>query len=132
MTSGERIDRAATHLQDAIGSFANSLAGMDGAALGEGLIQLRESADRIEAAFADGLRRFDKSGEYAADGALNIVAWLLCRIFSRSSKSPIGCNSRSAPCIVCCRVASSRGGRSGGSGDFARRNSITGWMGGSG
>jgi hypothetical protein len=45
--------------------------------LGEGLIKIREAGiDPLEAVFATGLRRFDKSGEYAADGALGIVAWL--------------------------------------------------------
>src|SRR6202007_3137389 len=67
---------------DAISSFASVLSTVDGSALGEGLIHVRESTDRLEAAFADGLRRFDKSGEYAADGALSIVAWLRwkCRL----------------------------------------------------
>src|SRR6202022_2868298 len=45
--------------------------------VGEGLIKIREAGiDPLEAVFATGLRRFDKSGEYAADGALGIVAWL--------------------------------------------------------
>ena len=49
----------------------------DGAALGELLIEIRESGiDPLEAAFATGVRRFDKSGEYAADGALSVTAWL--------------------------------------------------------
>src|ERR1700730_6885557 len=48
-----------------------------GAALGELLIEIRESGiDPLEAAFATGVRRFDKSGEYAADGALSVTAWL--------------------------------------------------------
>jgi len=45
--------------------------------LGEGLIGLRESGiDSFEAVFAAGLRRFDKSGEYSADGALSLIPWL--------------------------------------------------------
>jgi hypothetical protein len=45
--------------------------------LGEGLIRIREAGiDPLEAVFTTGLRRFDKSGEYAADGALGIVPWL--------------------------------------------------------
>ncbi|HXN03349.1 MAG TPA: DUF222 domain-containing protein [Candidatus Acidoferrum sp.] len=49
----------------------------DGAELGELLILIREAGiDPLEAAFATGVRRFDKSGEYAADGALNVTAWL--------------------------------------------------------
>ena len=82
MTAGDRMHRATIQLHDAISNVATCLGAVDGAPLGEGLIELRESADRIEAAFADGLRRFDKSGEYAADGALSIVAWLRwkCRL----------------------------------------------------
>jgi hypothetical protein len=49
----------------------------DGEALGEGLIQIREAGiDPLEAVFATGVRRFDKSGEYKADGALSLTAWL--------------------------------------------------------
>jgi Domain of unknown function (DUF222) len=45
--------------------------------IGEGLIKIREAGiDPLEAVFASGLRRFDKSGEYAADGAVGIVPWL--------------------------------------------------------
>ncbi len=82
MATDDRVEREATKLGDAISSFASFLVTVDGPALGEGLIQVRESSDRLEAAFADGLRRFDKSGEYAADGALSIVAWLRwkCRL----------------------------------------------------
>src|SRR2546430_9163987 len=48
--------------------------------LGEGLIQIREAGiDPLEAVFADGLRRFDDSGEYSADGALSVIAWLKWR-----------------------------------------------------
>ncbi len=49
----------------------------EGDALGEGLIQIREAGiDPLEAVFAIGVRRFDKSGEYKADGALSLTAWL--------------------------------------------------------
>ena len=49
----------------------------DGPVLGEALIQIREAGiDPLEAVFAAGLRRFDQSGDYAADGALGPVAWL--------------------------------------------------------
>jgi uncharacterized protein DUF222 len=82
MTARDRLERAQTQLRDAIGHYATCLGAVEGPALGEGLIQVREGTDRLEAAFADGLRRFDKSGEYAADGALSIVAWLRwkCRL----------------------------------------------------
>ncbi len=49
----------------------------EGDALGEGLIQIRETGiDPLEAVFANGVRRFDKSGEYKADGALSVTEWL--------------------------------------------------------
>jgi hypothetical protein len=82
MTAGERLERAETQLGDAIGHYATCLGAVEGTRLGESLIRIRESTDRLEATFADGLRRFDKSGEYAADGALSIVAWLRwkCRL----------------------------------------------------
>src|SRR5260370_12251392 len=49
----------------------------DDEVLGEALIQIRESGiDPLEAGFASGVRRFDKSGEYKADGALSLIAWL--------------------------------------------------------
>ncbi len=65
---------------------------IDDAALGEELIQIREAIDRLEAVFADGLRRFDKSGEYASDGALSVVAWLRwkCRLSDGAAAERVG------------------------------------------
>ena len=49
----------------------------DGETLGDALIQIREAGiDPLEAVFATGVRRFDRSGEYRADGALSLIAWL--------------------------------------------------------
>jgi uncharacterized protein DUF222 len=49
----------------------------EGDTLGEALIQIREvGIDPLEAVFSRGVRRFDKSGEYKADGALSLTAWL--------------------------------------------------------
>lgn len=45
----------------------------EGAELGEGLIGIRESITQLEAIFAEGLRRFDRAGEYRAEGALSAV-----------------------------------------------------------
>jgi hypothetical protein len=42
----------------------------DSTDLGGELVEIRESIDQLEAAFAGGLRRFDQSGEYKADGAV--------------------------------------------------------------
>src|SRR3981189_438508 len=57
--------------------MATWIQGAEGEALGDGLIQIREAGiDPLEAAFATGVRRFDQSGEYKADGALSLTAWL--------------------------------------------------------
>ena len=52
----------------------------EGAELGDLLILIRETGiDPLEAAFATGVRRFDKSGDYTAEGALSVVSWLKWR-----------------------------------------------------
>src|SRR2546425_7142857 len=70
--------QAATHqLQAAVKLVLACAREADGADLGELLVLIREiGIDPLEAAFATGVRRFDKSGEYAADGALSVPAWL--------------------------------------------------------
>ncbi|MDQ6711949.1 MAG: 13E12 repeat family protein [Candidatus Dormibacteraeota bacterium] len=71
---------AARQLQAAVKMVMARAQEADGAGLGELLILIRESGiDPLEAAFATGVRRFDKSGEYAADGALSVTAWLKWR-----------------------------------------------------
>ena len=70
VAAGRQLKAAVTHVM----ACAQEA---DGAELGELLIEIRESGiDPLEAAFATGVRRFDKSGEYAADGALSVTAWL--------------------------------------------------------
>jgi len=70
--------KAATEqLKAAVKRVLASAQESEGAELGELLVLIREAGiDPLEAAFATGVRRFDKSGEYAADGALNVTAWL--------------------------------------------------------
>src|SRR6202521_3411456 len=64
-------------LKAAVAEYAAWMREAEGDALGEGLVQIRETGiDPLEAVFADGVRRFDKSGEYKADGALSLTAWL--------------------------------------------------------
>src|SRR3989442_4957829 len=59
--------------------WADWLRRADGAQLAQGLIKIREAGiDPSEAAFAEGVRRFEQSGESVADGALGIVPWLRC------------------------------------------------------
>src|SRR6202165_4580568 len=75
-----RARTAARQLEAAVKLVMASAQEADGAELGELLILIREAGiDPLEAAFATGVRRFDKSGEYAADGALSITAWLKWR-----------------------------------------------------
>ena len=72
-----RAQNAARQLQAAVKLVLTCAQEAEGAELGELLILIREAGiDPLEAAFATGVRRFDKSGEYAADGALSVTAWL--------------------------------------------------------
>ena len=71
------IVAAAGRMRSATQEMKSLVDAAEGPVLGEALIQLRESGiDPLEAVFADGLRRFDESGEYAADAALGTVPWL--------------------------------------------------------
>src|SRR5260370_25530450 len=72
-----RFEVAFEKMRDGVQAITAWVHEADDGALGEGLIQIRESGiDPLEAVFATGVRRFDKSGEYAADGALSVSAWL--------------------------------------------------------
>ena len=72
-----RLQGAVEDLHIAVQRMGTYIRAADAAELGEGLIQIREvGIDPLEAVFASGLRRFDKSGEYKADGALSAVAWV--------------------------------------------------------
>src|SRR2546427_10287397 len=80
--AGSRPGNPLARVLDDLGAVPAWLDGLEGATLGEALIQVREVVDRTESLFAGGLRRFDTSGEYAADGAIGIVPWLRwkCRL----------------------------------------------------
>jgi hypothetical protein len=72
-----RSQAAVRQLQAAVKLVLASAQDARGAELGALLIMIREAGiDPLEAAFTTGVRRFDKSGEYATDGALSITAWL--------------------------------------------------------
>src|SRR5713101_10164325 len=74
---GDRSGPPVAPLKAAVEEWAAWIREANGDALGEGLVQIREAGiDPLEAAFATGVRRFDKSGEYRADGALSLTAWL--------------------------------------------------------
>ena len=79
-------------LRNAIAAYDAWLKETEGNELGEGLIACREGIDRLEAAFAGGLHRFDRSGEYRADGALSAIAWLRwkCRLSGGAAAERVG------------------------------------------
>src|SRR5438067_7061977 len=74
--SGDRLGTPLARIKAALDDLPRWLSGLDDVSLGEPLIEIREVIDRSESVFADGVRRFDKSGEYKADGALSLTAWL--------------------------------------------------------
>src|SRR6266446_827642 len=75
--SGERPGPPVASLKAAVDKMAAWIREAKGEALGEALIQIREAGiDPLEAVFAEGVRHFDKSGEFKADGALSLTAWL--------------------------------------------------------
>jgi hypothetical protein len=82
------VRAGAERLRAANAAMRDLVARANGPVLGEALIQIREAGiDPAEATFADGLRRFDASGEYAADGALKMIDWLRwkCKMSSGSA-----------------------------------------------
>jgi len=90
--NGDRLESARIRAVAAVEDYGAELRRVDGARLGEGLIETRAMKDRLEAVFAEGLRRFDKSGEYAADGALDLVAWLRskCKLSGGAAAERVG------------------------------------------
>src|SRR5438046_3130147 len=72
-----RLEAAMRSLRTSVQAVAVCVRDADGETLGDALIQIREAGiDPLEAVFATGVRRFDSSGEYRADGALSLIAWL--------------------------------------------------------
>ena len=74
---GRQFEAAVEKLRVGVQAVSACVRDADGETLGNALIQIREAGiDPLEAVFATGVRRFDKSGEYKADGALSLTAWL--------------------------------------------------------
>src|SRR2546423_310780 len=90
--AGDRLESAPIRAVAAVDDYAAELRRVDGARLGEGLIETRALKDRVEAVFAEGLRRFDQSGEYVADGAIDLVAWLRakCKLSGGAAAERVG------------------------------------------
>src|SRR5437660_2443469 len=87
------FETAVKQLRMGVEAMATWIRDADGEGLGEGLIQLREAGiDPLEAVFASGVRRFDKSGEYRADGALSLTAWLrwACKLSGGAAMERVG------------------------------------------
>ena len=75
-SSGDPLGTPLERIKAALDDLPHWLTTVNDAALGEPLIEIRVVIDRSEAVFADGVRRFDKSHEYKADGALSVIDWL--------------------------------------------------------
>jgi len=92
VAGGSRPGNPLARILVELGAVPAWLDGLEGATLGEALIQVREVVDRTESLFAGGLRRFDTSGEYAADGAIGIVPWLRwkCRLSAGAAAERVG------------------------------------------
>ena len=88
--SGDRSGTPLARIKAALDDLPGWLRTIEDSSLGEPLIEIRAIIDRSEAVFADGVRRFDKLGEYKADGALSLTAWL------RRSRSITRCGRRSS------------------------------------
>jgi hypothetical protein len=69
-TGARRLEAAIHSLRTSVQAVAVCVRASDGETLGDALIQIRETGiDPLEAVFASGVRRFDKSGEYRAPRA---------------------------------------------------------------
>src|SRR4030081_2846689 len=92
-TETQRFDAALQKMRDGVQALSAWVFQADDAALGDALIQIRETGiDPLEAVFANGVRRFDKSGEYKADGALSVIAWLKwkCKLAGAAATERVG------------------------------------------
>src|SRR2546421_833376 len=88
-----RLPAAMDNLRAAVQEVSVSVREAEAETLREALIQLRESGIApLEAVFADGVRRFDKSGEYHTDGALSITEWLRasCKLSGGAAAERVG------------------------------------------
>src|SRR5256714_11136856 len=90
---GRLVQAAVAQMRAGVEAMASVVRQADSETLGVALIQIREvGIDPLEAVFADGVRRFDKSGEYQADGALSIIEWLRasCKLSGGAAAERVG------------------------------------------
>jgi hypothetical protein len=94
MVHDERMASASPllRIKEGLDELPGWLDSLEDAQLGQALIEMREVIDRGEAVFAAGVRRFEKSGEYVADGALGIVPWLRsnCKLSGGAAAERVG------------------------------------------
>ena len=90
--SGSRLENPLSRLDAVLNDLPGYLASLDDSALGDALAQFRERFDRGEFVFAAALRRFDRSGEYKADGSITLVDWLRsrCRLSAGAAAERVG------------------------------------------
>src|SRR2546423_6549954 len=90
--ASRRID-AVRQMRAGVQAMSALIREVDIDALGVALIQIREiGIDPLEAVFAEGVRKLDKSGEYHADGALSVVDWLRssCKLSGGAAAERVG------------------------------------------
>jgi hypothetical protein len=66
--------RPRAELQASIDRLATEIEHLPDAELGDQLIEIRRTTDRLESVFAHALQRFDRSGRYADEGAVTMVS----------------------------------------------------------
>lgn len=90
--AGDRLETARCQVVGAVAKWRAELQEAAGSRLGEGLIATRELKDQLEAVFVESLARFDKAGEFARDGSVDLVAWVRekCRYTSTAAAERVG------------------------------------------
>src|SRR5947207_2900589 len=91
--ASHRIDAAVRQMRAGVQAMSALIREGDIDTLGVALIQIREiGIDPLEAVFAEGVRKLDKSGEYHADGALSVVDWLRssCKLSGGAAAERVG------------------------------------------
>src|SRR5881392_3948473 len=91
--ASRQIDAAVSQMRAGVQAMSALIREVDIDALGVALIQIREiGIDPLEAVFAEGVRKLDKSGEYHADGALSVIDWLRssCKLSGGAAAERVG------------------------------------------
>ena len=72
----KRVETPLDLIERGFAALPSYLAGLRDADLGPAVIRMRQIADRTEAVSTEAVRRFEKSGAWAQDGATDMIAWL--------------------------------------------------------